>query len=236
LFRLVYQPIAPLHGNTVEKYEALLRLYCADSTIIPASRFVPLAEQGGLMQSIDHWVVETVVKLLRERGNATSLFVKISSASIQDGEFPAWLKAMFDRYGYPDSRLIFEICEPNIRAGLLYVERFANLAKQLGCGLALDHNDMGRDVAPFLERIPASYVKINGQALADIAFNHERQMQLEQIISAAEKYRARVITGFVENAGNLQLLWKSGVHYIQGNFLQEPAEVLDFNFGEESAG
>ena len=235
-FRLVYQPIAPLHGNTVEKYEVLLRLPGADNAVIPASRFVPLAEQGGLMRSIDLWVVGNAVKLLRERGSATSLFVKTSSASIGDPGFPARLKVIFDKHGYPGSRLVFEICESNIRAGLLPVEKFANRIKQLGCGLALEHNDLDRDVAPFLERIPASYVKINGQVLADIAVNHGRLSQLEEIIRSSEEYRARVIAGFVENAGSLQLLWKCGVHYIQGNFLQEPAEVLGFNFGEEDAG
>jgi EAL domain-containing protein (putative c-di-GMP-specific phosphodiesterase class I) len=46
-----------------------------------------------------------------------------------------------------------------------------------------------------------------------------------------EKLNILIIAGFVENAGCLQVLWNSGVHYIQGNFLQEPDETLGFDFG-----
>jgi EAL domain-containing protein (putative c-di-GMP-specific phosphodiesterase class I) len=51
------------------------------------------------------------------------------------------------------------------------------------------------------------------------------------VITLCEKHKARVITGFVEDASNLQMLWKCRVHYIQGNFLQEPDAVLNFDFG-----
>ena len=82
-----------------------------------------------------------------------------------------------------------------------------------------------------LAHIPASYVKINRSAVDEIAASHELRLKLMSMIAVCEEHKAHVITGFVENASDLQLLWKCGVHYIQGNFLQEPDEVLDFDFG-----
>ena len=47
----------------------------------------------------------------------------------------------------------------------------------------------------------------------------------------AENLNIQIIAGFVENADCLKVLWNNGVHYIQGNFLQEPDESLEFDFG-----
>jgi EAL domain-containing protein (putative c-di-GMP-specific phosphodiesterase class I)/GGDEF domain-containing protein/DNA-binding response OmpR family regulator len=231
LFRLVYQPVASLHGNGIEKYEVLLRLHDRGGSVVPPSRFMPVAEKNELMHSIDRWVIESAMGVLRERGNSTSLFVKVSSGSIQAAGFSAWLDRLFDEYGLPGNRLVFEICDANIRAGLKQSADFANHVRQLGCGIALEHNDINRDLAPLLEHVPANYVKINSSVVAEIAVNRELQLKLKTMIALCEAHKARVIAGFVENASDLHLLWKCGVHYIQGNFLQEPDEVLDFDFG-----
>jgi EAL domain-containing protein (putative c-di-GMP-specific phosphodiesterase class I)/GGDEF domain-containing protein/DNA-binding response OmpR family regulator len=231
LFRLVYQPIASLHGNGIEKYEVLLRLHDRGGGIVPPARFMPVAEKNQLMHSIDRWVIESAVDVLKARGSGTSLFVKVSTGSIQAEGFSAWLDRLVDERGLPGNRLVFEICDANIRAGLKQSADFANHVRQLGCGIALEHSDINRDLAPLLEHVPANYVKINRNAVAEIAISPELQLKLKTMIALCEEHKARVITGFVENASDLQLLWNCGVHYIQGNFLQEPDEVLDFDFG-----
>jgi len=236
LFRLVFQPIASLHGNSIEKYEVLLRLYDSSGEPVLPSRFVPVAEQCGLMQSIDRWVVEQAVVMLRNRGNGTSLFVKISSGSMQGPGFTTWLSSLFEGHGLPGNCLVFEIREDNMRASLRHAADFAGRIRRLGCGIALEHSDISRDVEPILKHIPAQYVKINGQAINRITANREQQSQLKAVITMSEQHKARVIAGFVENANSLQLLWRYGVPYIQGNFLQVPDESLDFDFGEEVSG
>jgi len=225
-----------LHGNSVEKYEVLLRLHGSNGELVLPSRFVLVAERCDLMQSIDRWVVEQAEVLLNGRGNGASLFVKISSGSLQDPGFPVWLNRFFRDHGFPGKRLIFEISEDNMRAGLRHAAAFASRIRQPGCGIALEHNDISKDVEPLLEHIPARYVKINGQAINRIAVNREQQLRLRAIIALSEQRKARAIAGFVENANSLHLLWKCGVHYIQGNFLQEPDEALEFDFGEEVSG
>ena len=231
LFRLVYQPIASLHGSGTGKYEVLLRLHDRAGRVIPPARFMPVAEHSELIYPIDRWVIERAMAVLEERGNGTCLFVKVSSGSIHAGGFAAWLERLFDKYGLPGDRLVFEVSEANIRAGLKQSADFAHFVRQRGCGVALEHNDINRDLVPFLEHVPASYVRINRHSVEDIAVSQELQSKLAAMITLCEKHEARVITGFVEDVSDLQLLWKCGVHYIQGNFLQEPNEVLNFDFG-----
>jgi EAL domain-containing protein (putative c-di-GMP-specific phosphodiesterase class I)/GGDEF domain-containing protein/DNA-binding response OmpR family regulator len=231
LFRLAYQPIASLHGNGIEKYEVLLRLQDRSGGVVPPARIMPVAEKNQLMHSIDRWVIENAVDVIKARDNGTSLFVKISSGSIHAAGFSSWLDRLVDECGLSANRLVFEICDANIRAGLKQSSVFANHVRQLGCGIALEHNDINRDLEVLLEHVPANYVKINRIELNEIAADRELQLRLETVIALCEAHRARVITGFVENASDLQLLWKCGVHYIQGNFLQEPNEMLDFDFG-----
>jgi EAL domain-containing protein (putative c-di-GMP-specific phosphodiesterase class I) len=100
----------------------------------------------------------------------------------------------------------------------------------------LQHRDITRDFAPVLERIPASYVIVIDKTIEQDDIYNGWYDYLQNLVEVAEGRHCLVITGMVETAGSLQLLWKCGVHYIQGNFLQQPDETLDFDFGGEEAG
>jgi EAL domain-containing protein (putative c-di-GMP-specific phosphodiesterase class I) len=81
------------------------------------------------------------------------------------------------------------------------------------------------------EHISVAFVKLGGDMIKDLEEDRGRQLQLVSVVQTAAAHDAQVIAGFVESAACLKLLWQSGVHYIQGNFLQEPDEVLGFDFG-----
>ncbi len=234
-FRLFYQPIASLHGTGVEKYEVLLRVLDGKRMVSP-SRFVAAAEHSGLMTVVDRWVVRHAVRKLCEPGSSISLFVKVSDASMRDPEFLPWLQELFREQGAPGKRLIIEIGDASIRGAIRPAAAFASEIRQLGCGIALQHRDITRDFAPVLERIPASYVIVIDKTIEQDDIYNGWYDYLQNLVEVAEGRHCRVITGMVETAGSLQLLWKCGVHYIQGNFLQQPDETLDFDFGGEEAG
>ncbi|MDX2477636.1 MAG: EAL domain-containing protein, partial [Gammaproteobacteria bacterium] len=232
-FRLVFQPIASLRGSAAEKYEVLLRLDFGKGGAIPPRLFIPLAEDNGLMESIDRWVVGRAIQVLQKHGHNSHFFVKVSSGTLRDPGFPQFLKDCLTRFGAAGERLVFEISAASLSEGIRYAADFTFQVGMLGCGVLIEHGDIRQDVAPVLEHIKASYVKLNGDVLKGIDDDLHAQNRLKIIIDHAEQKGAMTIAGFVEDAGCLQLLWKSGVHYIQGNFLQKPDESLDFEFGVE---
>jgi EAL domain-containing protein (putative c-di-GMP-specific phosphodiesterase class I)/PleD family two-component response regulator len=233
-FRLFYQPIASLHGNGVEKYEVLLRVQDGNRMVRPSS-FLAAAEQTGMMTIVDRWVVGHAVRKLCDPGSGISLFVKVSAASMHDPDFLPWLRELFREHGAPGKRLIIEIGDASVRDDIRHAAVFAADIRQLGCGIALQHRDITRDLEPVLERIHASYVIVIDRNIKKDDVYNGWYDYLQNLVEVAEGRHCRVVTGMVETAGSLQLLWKCGVHYIQGNFLQEPDEALDFDFGDEEA-
>jgi diguanylate cyclase (GGDEF)-like protein len=232
-FRLVYQPIVSLRGNAVEKYEVLLRLHDKHDVVVPPAQFFPVAERHGLMESIDRWVVEHTIQTLQKIDNGSHFFVKVSTGTLHDSEFMSFLKDCLARYGVDGGRLVFEFDASSLRDGARYVSGFAAQLSRLNCNISIEHLDIKQDTTQLLEHVPASYVKLDGASLQGLADDPVNQERLRIVVSQAEQKGARTIAGFVEDIGCLQLLWQSGVHYIQGNFLQEPDESLGFEFGVE---
>ena len=230
-FRLVYQPIASLRGSVVENYEVLLRLGDDGNKTVSPSRFIPLAERYGLMREIDRWVVQQTIKMLGQRGKGACFFVKVSLQSLGDPDFVPYLKDCLERFSAAGNQLVCELGVDSINDSIRQAAAFSRQIISLGCGISIEHRDASEDIARLLEHIPAMYVKLGGDMIRDLEEDHGRQLQLDSVVQQCDAYDVQVIAGFVESAACLKLLWQSGVHYIQGNFLQEPDESLGFDFG-----
>ncbi|MGB5441424.1 MAG: EAL domain-containing protein [Gammaproteobacteria bacterium] len=232
-FRLVYQPVASLRGSISEKYEVLLRLDYGNGGAIPPRLFIPVAEDNGLILSIDRWVVGRAIQVMQKHGHNSHFFVNVSSGTLRDPGFPSFLKDCLIRFGADGERLVFDISASSVSQGIRQVAEFTVQVGMLGCGVSIEHGNFRQDVAPVLEHIKASYIKLNGEELRGIADDLPAQTLLKYNIDQAEQKGTMTIAGFVEDASSLQLLWQLGIHYIQGNFLQAPNESLDFEFGVE---
>jgi|GEM_PF-1082841 len=230
-FRLVFQPIVSLRGDAVEKYEVLLRLLDTDNAFVFPSRFVPVAEQYGLMQTIDRWVVERTIRTLKKRGGGARFFNKVASSTLRDDDFLVFVEECLGEYGVEGEQLVFEISKSNLIAGISYAAAFASGVAELGCGVSVELPDINHDIGHLLENLPAGYLKLDGSMVMDLCDDSVKQARINNVIRQAEQHDIRVIATCIENANCLQVLWQSGVHYIQGNFLQEPATALDFDFG-----
>ena len=230
-FKLVFQPIASLRGTADEKYEVLLRLPGVAGRAVSPSRFVPLAEDHGLMLDIDRWVIEHAVQTLNQQGNGACFFVKVSPATLADSGFASFLKDCLERHSAAGEQLVFGLSVDSISAGVRQAAGFSKQVAMLNCRTAIEYRDANLDLGCLFEHISAAFVKLGGDMIKDLEEDRGRQLQLVSVVQTAAAHDAQVIAGFVESAACLKLLWQSGVHYIQGNFLQEPDEVLGFDFG-----
>jgi EAL domain-containing protein (putative c-di-GMP-specific phosphodiesterase class I)/GGDEF domain-containing protein len=234
-FSLVYQPIASLRGSVDEKYEVLLRLQDGNKGAVSPSRFVSLADDHGLMIKIDRWVIEQAVQTLQQRGKNACFFVKVSPGTLTDTGFTAFLKDSLERNSVAGRQLVFQLGIASINAGIRQAAAFSRQVAGLGCGVLIEHCGGDVDVARLYEHIPAAYVKLGGDMIRNLETDQGKQLQLLAVVQQSVEHDAEVIAGFVESSACLKLLWQSGVQYIQGNFLQEPDEVLAFDFGGSEA-
>ncbi len=131
-FRLLFQPVISLRGDSHENYEVLLRLLNPQGQEVPPAEFLHAAKEAGLAEKIDRWVILNSIKLLAEhraKGHQTKLFVHLSSASLQDPGLLPWLGVALKAARLPPESLVFQISEADATS-------YLKQAKQLTQGLA----------------------------------------------------------------------------------------------------
>ena len=113
-FRLLFQPIISLRGDSDEHYEVLLRLLNQQGEEVPPGDFLGAAKNAGLAEKIDRWVILNSIKLLaehRSKGHNTRLFVHLSANSLQDQTLLPWLSVALKAARLPSDSLVFQIGE-----------------------------------------------------------------------------------------------------------------------------
>jgi len=237
-FQLLYQPIVSLQGDSGENYEVLLRMLNEEGEHILPSQFLPLAEQTGQIAEIDQWVIRNAVKKLaehRSQGVETRFFIKITATTLQNEELPGFIQNYMKAARLPGDALVFEIAEQHAGQQLKHAKRFVKTLQKLHCRTALEHFGASPNSSQLLKHLPVDFLKIDGSFIHNLASDTDNQAMVKSILETAKSMNKQCIAEYVEDAHSLAVLWQSGIHFIQGNFLQEPSEALDYDFSSEIA-
>lgn len=236
-FRILFQPILSLRGSNKEYYEVLLRMIEKDSDEMSPADFFDVAAQMGAMTKIDRWVIMEAFKKLaaqRAKGHNTRLIINLSADSIKDSALVPWLNLALKAVKISPDCLLFQLNELDINAHLEQAKAFSASLAALGCECCVNH--FGCALNPFsaLNQITANYVKVDGSFTQELQTGSGEPQALGELVSQLHQREKITIVPFVENASVLSKLWQSGVHYIQGYYLQGPSETMDFNFDTEN--
>ena len=223
---LYAQPIFDLRSGRVDRHELLVRMPDGDDGVVPAEKFVPLAERYGLVGEIDRWVFDQAVGLL-EPGVAppgSRLTVNVSAKSL-DADYVAWIERRLAASAIDPARLTFELTETAAISNLPTARRFAQRLRDLGCELALDDFGAGFGSFTYLRHIPFDLLKIDGQFVRECARDARDRALVEAIVKIAESLGKRTVAEFVEDERTLAALHTIGVDMGQGYHLGSPAPV-----------
>ncbi len=234
-FRLVYQPIVSLQGNTGDKYEVLLRMLDEHGEEVPPRDFILASEQSGLITEVDRWVIEHAIRTLVERqeaGKETVFFIKLSGPSLADEHLADWIGERLRAVGLPGKDLAFQITESVATTHLKDARDVALRLGKIGCAFALEHFGKGENSFQILKHVPADFLKIDGSLMHNLATKPDHQQKVKRIAEVAHSLGKATIATFVEDASSLAVLWQYGVQYTQGYFLQEPAAMLSYEFSD----
>ena len=237
-FQLVYQPIVSLQGNHQEKYEVFVRMLGEAGQAILPGQFLASAEQSGQIMAIDHWVIRKAIEVLAKRrkdGIETQFFVKLSGQTLGDPELAIQINDLLRAQGLAANSLVFEIAEQTAQQYLKNAKAFIKAMQQIRCHTALEHFGSGPNSFQLLKHLPVDYLKIDGSFIHNLATEEDNQAMVKSIVEMALSMNKQCIAEFVQDAHSLAVLWQSGVHYIQGYFLQEPDTSLSYDFSDEVA-
>ena len=153
--------------------------------------------------------------------------------TLNDKAFPPWLSKQLNAIKLPGDSVVFEISESMAIRHTVQVKKFINWLKVLHCRSALDHFGTHPQSMDIMRELSADYLKIDRSFMHNLSSNKENRDKVKSIVGTAHSLNKLTIAEFVQDANCLSVLWQCGVDYIQGYFLQEPHERLDYDFSGE---
>ncbi|GMR08010.1 MAG: hypothetical protein BMS9Abin26_1015 [Gammaproteobacteria bacterium] len=246
-FILHYQPIVALNGIPYEEisiiedlsgrglqlksdfYEILLRYDDPELGLIYPDAFLPTAERFNMIRDIDHWVIETTIKLLSNIQHHTkdaTFAINLSRQSIDDIRLFKYVSELINKYEVNPENLIFEITETSTISNLDSARDFIIKFHELGCRFALDDFGSGFSSFSHLKHLPVDFIKIDGLFVQGVATDQIDGAIVMSINEMAHSLGKKTIAEYVENQNILEYMYKCGVDYVQGNFIGK-ANIYD---------
>jgi EAL domain-containing protein (putative c-di-GMP-specific phosphodiesterase class I) len=229
-FELFQQPILDIRKDEVTHHELLVRLPGDSGELIPPGTFLYIAEQFGLIQSIDRWVVCQAARLierLHAEGDPVTLTVNLSGASITDASLLEVVEQEIRETGIDPHSLIFEVTETAAIVNIDKARRFAARLGELGCAFALDDFGAGFGSFYYLKHLPFDYLKIDGDFIRQLPTSKADQLTVKAIVQIAHGLGKQTVAEFVGDDATLTLLSRFGVDYAQGYHTGRPVAVSD---------
>jgi EAL domain-containing protein (putative c-di-GMP-specific phosphodiesterase class I) len=208
----------------------------ADGEDISPNSFLASADEIGATTKIDRWVILESIKVLskhRAKGAKTRMLINISRQSLCDSTLLPWLGVAFKAAKLPADSIVFQMSETDITNHLNDAKAFFEGLAALKCLTSI--SNFGCSLNPFntLQHASPDFIKVHGSFTLDIQNNDESPETLSKLISDLLELDKLTIVPFVENASVLSSLWQTGVHYIQGHYLQAPSADMTYDFNME---
>jgi diguanylate cyclase (GGDEF)-like protein/PAS domain S-box-containing protein len=229
-FQLFQQPILDVHKGEVTHHELLVRLPGDSGELIPPGTFLYIAEQFGMIQAIDKWVVgqaAQLIKRLHGEGNPVTLSVNLSGASITDSSLLGVVENVIHETGIDPRALIFEVTETAAIVNIEKARRFADRLGELGCAFALDDFGAGFGSFYYLKHLPFDYLKIDGDFIRQLPASKPDQLTVKAIVQIAHGLGKQTVAEWVGDEATLRLLARYGVDFAQGYHTGRPIAVTD---------
>ncbi|GLQ96058.1 GGDEF/EAL domain-containing response regulator [Dyella mobilis] len=228
-FVLYHQQSISLQDAEGDYSEILLRMNGPQGEVLPGF-FMPIAEKNGLNAEIDRWVLNQAINALKSRerlGFPTTFFVKLTPDSLQpQANLLSWLDRQLKQANLKNGRLVLEMTESKVVTLLRPAQEFITGWKKLGGFFALEQFGSGLNSFQLLNHIDADYLKIDRSFMADLPQHPENQKKITEICQQAHEMKRMAIAEWVEDAASTSLLFACGVDFVQGNFLQEPQQLV----------
>jgi EAL domain-containing protein (putative c-di-GMP-specific phosphodiesterase class I) len=237
-FRLVYQPVVSLHGDTRENYAVLLRLLGNNQKEIHPDKFLTQAEALGKMPEVDRWVIRKGIAELtkhRRMGHKVNFFINVSGPSLDDEMLLLWICDCLREFEAKGSWLVFQIKDIDARSRVQDLHKLLEGLKKIKCKISIDHFGLAPKPDALLHKLPIDYVQFDQQLVEGLASNQEKQDRLNVLNRLAQKAGSKTIAAGVDETNSLTILWSIGVNYIRGYFIQEPSPNINFDFKMESS-
>lgn len=228
-----YQPQIDLSTNKIVGLEVLLRWKHVTLGSIPPSKFIPLAEESGLIIDIGNWVLRNsclqAIAWQKKGLPPIQVSVNLSIKQLQQKKLLASLQKILDETNFDSNYLELEITEgimiENVEEKIVLLNQF----RQMGIQLSLDDFGTGYSALSYLKNLPIDTLKIDRIFIEHISHNAQDQVIVASLINLSHSLNLIVIAEGVETKEQVEFLRSLGCDRIQGYFFYKalPAEEIE---------
>ena len=229
-FVLYYQPLVDVATGTVFGLEALIRWNHPQLGLLRPDRFIPAAEESGLIIPIGRWVLREACRQANEwhrRGHKVVVAVNLSGRQFQDPDLIRQIRDALDAANLRPEYLELEITEGYAMQDVEKAIQTLRQLKALGVRIAIDDFGTGYSCLSYLKQFPIDTLKLDGSFVRDLAAPEDAQIALG-VIALAHSLKLKVIAEGVETIGQMAFLREHACDRLQGYLFSRPMPAANF--------
>lgn len=225
---LAYQPQINLIDESVCGFEALLRWTSTTGPIGPG-HFIALAERGGSISKLTHWVIREVchrANRLHKEWNSTRISLNVSPIDLRDDALVHHIEAMLERYSIPEDSLQIEVTESQaLKCDDAMLSRLTRLT-DIGISLAIDDFGAGATTLSYLADLPFKTLKLD-HSLTQQLTNPKGSAVVQKILEMARCLGMKATIEGIETEEQAKLARSLGADAAQGYYFSKPMPMED---------
>ncbi|PWI33191.1 hypothetical protein DI392_10010 [Vibrio albus] len=234
-FNIHYQPIVNAVTGSVDCVEALIRWNHPDKGAISPFKFIPLAEEIGLIAPIGEWVLRESCKAAMAWSTIVKeppgISVNVSSRQFQDQNILDLVQLVLLETKLPAEKLTLEITESLLLADIQAILEQLKAIRSLGVKLSIDDFGTGYSSLSYLKKLPVSTLKIDRSFVMNLPTDSEDVTLVKTILLMTKSLSLDVVAEGVETEVQAEFLQSSGCQYLQGYLYSKPlsnSDLMDY--------
>ncbi len=225
-----YQPQQRLSDGQLTGVEALVRWPHPELGMVAPARFIPVAEESGIIETLGLWVLRRacrdIIGLPDCEGRQMRLAVNVSVRQFLRDDFVAQVLGVLTETGFPAEALELEITESTVQV----IEQSAGILdalKRLGVSISIDDFGTGYSSLSVLRGLPIDRIKIDRSFIADLTESDDARAMVDAMLALGRSLRMKTIAEGIEQAEQADLLIRLGCDEGQGYLFARPMPLAD---------
>ena len=229
--RLFFQPKVCLKSNEIRGAEALIRWDHPQYGILSPARFIPLAEQTGIIRPLTYWVIDQALAHMRtwiDGGNDLQISVNLSTRNLLDNNLPMRIKELLNEHRVNPEHLSLEITESAIMEDPEKALDTLIQLDEMNIELSIDDFGTGYSSLAYIRKLPVKEIKIDRSFVMDMDRDDNDAVIVRSTIDLAHNLGLKVVAEGIEDQNTLELLVNLGCNLGQGFHIGTPMPARDF--------
>ena len=233
-FMIYYQPQQDCKESTIMGAEALVRWNHETKGTIPPDKFIPIAEESGIIIKLEEWIFNKVlsdVKIMSLKHDVfplTHIAINVSTIHFLQPHFVEKFMLLVAKHKVNPEWIEIEITESDVMKNINDAIQKMKELKSFGFTISIDDFGTGYSSLAYLKQLPVNTIKIDQSFVFNMKENEGDAMIVESVVSIAKKFKYNVLAEGVEDKETLQYLKEMNCDLYQGYYAHKPMPLEAF--------